>query len=187
MSEPKPMEVEAKFRVPSPDPLRERLKTCSASVPHLERHRDTYLSHPCRDFRITDEALRIREIDGQPWITYKGPRLEGPIKIRPERELQLLPKDIEGWQAILDALGFSVVASVLKRRESYRLDTPNGTVTVTIDDVEHLGTYAEVERVVDNQDQVELAKQDIEWAADHLGLIDRERRSYLSMLLEMQR
>ena len=83
------MEAECKFRVSNVDETRASLERVGAVFLKREEHRDTYLRHPCRDFRSTDEALRIREIDGQPFITYKGPRLAGPIKIRPEIELPM--------------------------------------------------------------------------------------------------
>ncbi len=77
-----PLEAECKFRVEDARLLEERLARVQALFIGTESHCDTYLRHPSRDFRQTDEALRVREIDGQPHITYKGPRQPGPIKIR---------------------------------------------------------------------------------------------------------
>ena len=89
------MEAECKYRVPDVERARTRLKEIGAVFLRIETHRDTYLKHPSRDFRSTDEALRIREVDGEPFITYKGPRLAGPIKIRPEIELPMVAGTVE--------------------------------------------------------------------------------------------
>ena len=52
-----------------------------------EVQEDVYYNHPLRDFRETDEALRVRSIDGRHYLCYKGPRLSGKAKVREEIEV----------------------------------------------------------------------------------------------------
>ncbi len=135
---------------------------------------DTYYQHPCRDFSVTDEALRVRKVDGRVELTYKGPkRLVHGVKVR--REVTLRVEGDVG--SLLEALGFSRVAVIRKRRRYYRLARP--AVTVSIDRVEGLGCFVEVEAV-------EADVEAIEEALRLLGLEDAEKvtKSYLELYLE---
>lgn len=182
-----PMEIEGKYRVGDEERLRSRLREAHAVSQGFESHCDTYLRHPSRDFRVTDEALRLRNLNGNVFITYKGPRLEGALKMRPELEVPLAQETFEPWLRIWKSLGFEVVATVKKTRESFRVIALHSPVTVTIDRVEGIGTFAEVERVVDSEKELVAARQDIEAVATRLGLNTVEKQSYLSMYLEQNR
>lgn len=178
-----PLEAECKFITPDPTQTRSRILELGGTFVKIERHVDTYLRHPCRDFRATDEALRIRQIDDDAFITYKGKRREGPIKIRPETELPLASNTVEGWLQIWESLGFEKVQQVKKTRQVFQLEGADGSMTVTLDHVADLGDFAEIERVISNENQIEAAQRDILRLAEelHLGVV--EKRSYLSMIL----
>ena len=135
MSQSSPLEAECKFRVSNLERLVADLEKLRGEYLGQETHRDTYLRHPSRDFRETDEALRIREINGMPHVTYKGPRLAGPIKIRPEIELPLVESTVDGWLEIWTNLGFQIAATVHKTRRSYRIVHRGRELTVTLDNV----------------------------------------------------
>ena len=179
-----PLEAECKFRVRHHQPVIDALIGLHAVAIGTESHCDTYLRHPSRDFRTTDEALRIREIDGLPYLTYKGPRLSGPIKIRTEIELPLHRGDKSSWLEVWKHLGFSIVTEVVKKRTIYRLDSERRPLTITLDEVEKLGSFVEIERILEQSDEVEQAEKDILAVAQMLGLRDIEKRSYLGLLLE---
>ena len=178
-----PMEAECKFRVHDAAATRKRLNELGAVYVKQEVHRDTYLRHPSRDFRATDEALRIREVDGVPFITYKGPRLAGPIKIRPEIELPMMPGTADDWLKIWGHLGFVIALTVPKTREVYTFANRSRSLTITLDHVESLGYFAEVERIVNDSSEIEQAQNDIQEVGQCLGLSEVEPRSYLGMLL----
>jgi adenylate cyclase class 2 len=182
-----PMEIEGKYRVADEEHLRGRLREAHAVALGVESHCDTYLRHPARDFRVTDEALRLRNLNGQLFLTYKGPRLEGTLKMRPELEVPLAVETFEPWLRIWKSLGFEVVATVRKTRETFRVTALHAAVAVTIDRVDGIGTFAEVERVVDNEQELVAARRDIEAIATRLGLDTVEKQSYLSMFLERNR
>lgn len=134
------LEKEVKYKVDCSvlNDLLERLRTLGAKLVGPLREEDTYYNHPCRDFASTDEAVRIRVSSGKTILTYKGPRLDsGPVKRRVELEARVngpLPE-------ILEKLGFRRVARVVKDRfyAEYRGHT------VSLDRVEGLGCYVEVE------------------------------------------
>lgn len=174
------LEIEQKFPVDDADGLLARLKALGANELPVVEQRDTYYNHPSRDFRITDEALRIRRTGEKAVVTYKGPKLNAVVKTRPEIELPLA--EPEAWPALLEALGFREVATVCKVRRRFALSRTPFEVELTIDRVEGVGQFAEVEIVADEA-QMALAQQTIETLAAELGLREPEKRSYLSLLM----
>jgi adenylate cyclase, class 2 len=153
----------------------ERLLLGRGATPLGEQEQaDEYFNHPCRDFAETDEALRLRK-DSTGKITYKGPKIDRSTKTREEIEMEV--DDLEKMAAILVRLGFRSVARVRKKRKEYVLDG----VTVSLDSVEGLGDFVELE--IMGEDATE-GRSRIEKLRDELGLAGSERRSYLEMLIE---
>lgn len=180
-------EVEAKYAIADLDAFREQLRQLGArAVGPPEQHADSYFAHPCRNFVETKEALRVRRIEGKPWVTYKGPKLPGAIKARRELEWELSPGDPNGEKMIelLLALGFCQVAEVRKQRQNYELETAAGMLGMTVDQVERVGNYAEIEAMAADEAAVPEARQRISSVADRLPVQAPEMRSYLSLLLE---
>jgi len=179
-------EVEQKYRVDDRDDLHRRLMQLDAKAQKSQRHSDRYYNHPSRDFAETGEAFRVRRVDGVPLITYKGPKLPGPIKARKELEWRLDPGDPSGEQMeeLLQILGFRPVATVEKIRSSYFLSTPMDEMVVVIDEVEKVGIFAEIEQVVAKDSDIDRAKIGIGQLSDQLRLRTVEPRSYLEMVLE---
>jgi len=58
-----PIEIEGKYRVDDPIELLAKLDRLQAQELQCESHEDHYLRHPARDFKITDEALRMRRVN----------------------------------------------------------------------------------------------------------------------------
>jgi len=177
------MEAECKFRVTDAVETRIHLGRIGAVFQKIEKQCDTYLKHPSRDFRVTNEALRIREIDGNSFITYKGPKLAGPIKIRPEIELPMVAGTAGDWRKIWEHLGFVVALDVYKIREVYNLAYSGRFVTITLDHVETLGYFVEIERIIFGESEIQQAQEDIQFIGRLLELTEIESRSYLGLLL----
>jgi adenylate cyclase class 2 len=177
-------EVEQKFRVEDVSGLAARLRELGVSpgVPIVQV--DQYYAHPARDFARTDEALRIRTIGGQSFVTYKGPRLSGEVKARREIELPLDARDPDGSQlgALLVALGFSPVAVVRKSRREFVIRRDGADVQGALDTVDSLGEFLELELVAE-EGRVTAAERVILALAAELALVSAERRSYLELLL----
>ena len=108
---------------------------------------DEYFNHPERDFRITDEALRIRreQHDNEAvhcCLTYKGTNNSRIGQSR--RELETRVEDEHKMRRILLALGFRSAAEVKKRRKEYKKED----LTVCLDELDGLGSYVEIEVVL---------------------------------------
>jgi adenylate cyclase, class 2 len=188
-------EVEQKFSVVDHGAIRKRLRDMGAECLGTDLQADTYFAHPARDFAQTDEALRLRRVGDENWITYKGPKVDSRTKTRRELELPLAagPVSFEQYSELLMALGFRPVATVHKTRERWRLayrhvpgqhqSERSCEVEIALDDVEQVGLFVELE-VAATDDGLLLAHEVIDSLANDLGLSRSERRSYLELLLK---
>lgn len=177
-------EVEMKFPVGDWATLESRLAGLEATVFEAQAEIDVYFAHPARDFARTDEALRIRRKGAQSYITYKGPKIDATTKTRREIDLSLPSGEqtVPQWRELLEALGFTAVGEVRKSRRKAYVAWQGRRVEVSLDDVEQLGGFVELELVVQS-DGVDDARASIVSLANNLGLEHSERRSYLELLL----
>jgi adenylate cyclase class 2 len=181
-------EVEMKFPVSDIRTLESQLAEHGAAVTNARTEVDVYFAHPARDFAKTDEALRIRRKGSENFITYKGPKVDASTKTRHEIDLPLPSGEstAEAWVGILSALGFTIAGEVRKSRRKAYVDWQDRRVEVSLDEVEGLGRYAELELVVESE-ELEAAKGCITSLAADMGLENNERRSYLELLLTQRR
>ncbi len=169
------MEVEIKVRVT--DEEFERIKKTVSSLGRFVERRsekDVYFNHPCRDFRKTDEALRLRDDGSSFRMTYKGPKVDYETKAREELDIQLIGENAE---KILEKLGFKIAGYVEKEREIYLL----GNAVICLDVVNGLGKFIEIEI---NSDDLDSAKKEIFQILHQFGIEKKRtiRKSYLEML-----
>jgi adenylate cyclase class 2 len=178
-------EVENKFPVDDLESLAQRLTAYGAQFDEAIEQVDHYFAHPVRDFAQTDEALRIRRIGQCNLVTYKGPKIDRATKTRRELELPLATGSelTQQYVQLLQALGFRSVADVKKRRRCGRFTWQHWNVEATLDEVEGLGRFAELE-IQAAADTLCDAQTALVALAAELGLTIVERRSYLEMLLE---
>ncbi|NJE07561.1 class IV adenylate cyclase [Thermococcus sp. M39] len=151
-----------------------------------EVHEDIYYQHPCRDFSKTDEALRIRikRFNGhfEAFLTYKGPKLDSVSKSRKEIEVPI--SDVDAYSELLTSLGFKEVLTIVKVREKYYVEKG---VTITLDEVEGLGKFIEIEKLVKEGENIEKEVKKLRGILEDLGVKKFERKSYLELLLEKLR
>ena len=147
-----------------------------------KRQVDLYFNHPSRDFRETDEALRIRidEFKGikKYFLTYKGPKLDEKSKTREEVEVEV--EDAQKMAKLLDKLGFRKTLEIVKRRWVFK----HGEYMLFFDEVEGLGTFIEVETTVENLNEFPLKRDEMIDFLKEIGVNKLERRSYLELALE---
>lgn len=97
------------------------------------------------------------------------------------KELETEVKDAEICKNILESVGFCPVSPVEKVRQYFHKDE----VTACVDEVRNLGDYLELEIIVDNENEREVALGKLEVLLKKLGysMKDTTRISYLSMLM----
>ncbi len=138
---------------------------------------DIYYNAPHRDFEKTDEALRIRVSNGLAEVTYKGPKIDSETKAREEINVKI--DDYQKFDNILRSLSFISIRSIDKVRRQYEFEGAN----ITVDEVEDLGRFLEVEVLV--EDNFDAAKQHVFSILKRAG-VEKEkltRESYLELLL----
>ncbi|QCS42914.1 class IV adenylate cyclase [Natrinema versiforme] len=165
--------------------VRDRLAALEATPEGAVVQVDTYYDAPHREFAETDEALRIRserpeDAAEKTRVTYKGPLVDGESKTREEVETSVA--DHEKTDAILTNLGFEAAATVRKERERFSI----AGYTVTLDSVDDVGKYVEVETEVEDESALEAARDGAYDVLERLELDpdDQLRTSYLGLLLE---
>jgi adenylate cyclase class 2 len=182
------IEVEAKFAVDAAERLFAAVQAINPCEPFEESEEsDEYFNHPARDFRITDEALRIRRTGDSVQLTWKGPRLDSVTKSRKELELPIasevaaLAFTTNQLRDILLALGFVPAGIVRKKRKTTTLLFEDRRFTVSFDQVEGLRFYAELE-ILCEEEQRASATASLLRLAEFLGLHQSERRSYIELV-----
>lgn len=179
-----------KFPVEDVAAIESRLRAVGATRRETVSQLDRYFNHPCRDFALTDEAVRLRRVGERVELTYKGPRVDAVTKTRREQSLPLAAPDtsggpratVEAWTDMLASVGFRVVAEVAKERTVLSLEGGSLVVEIAIDTVAGLGTYVELE-VLAEEAGLDAARDRLRELARELGLVVPERRSYLELLL----
>ncbi|HJJ47693.1 MAG TPA: class IV adenylate cyclase [Methanocorpusculum sp.] len=181
------LEIEIKVKVASLSAIRVKLTADGCAKIADQDEYDVYFNSPVRDFAVSDEALRLRYVKNQkagkampPCITYKGPKVgrEG-FKAREELIVDLSSGD--EFAHILEKLGFSKTAEVVKHREIYQCKN----AIVTLDDLKGVGSFSEIEASFDLTEDEAVAT--IDKTAEKYGITgERLTKSYLEILLESQ-
>jgi adenylate cyclase class 2 len=128
-------------------------------------------------------ALRVRDSGGKYRLTYKGPKKDDETTSRDEIEIGI--ESASEMIEILDELGFYEIREVKKLRKTYHLED----LIITLDNVDALGEFMEVEGKASNDQEFEGKKDEIFKLLKKLGLSTDEisQRSYLEMLLDKKR
>jgi adenylate cyclase class 2 len=179
------LEIEQKYADADFADLQKRLTDWGLTEAAALVEEDHYHNAPDRDFKDTGEAFRLRRVGADNFLTYKGPRLDSPVKARPELEVPIQGGDrgAADFLRLLGYLGYRPVAVVRKKRRIYRLTRGNYALEVCLDDVDELGRFCEVE-ILAEPDRLGEARGVLQEVAAELGLQHVERRAYLTMLLE---
>lgn len=171
------LEVELKVRVLSLDPVRERLLAHNAEFCGKAHEHDIYYNAPHRDFGKTDEAVRVRYTNDHAVVTYKGPKIK-KFGLKAREELNFSVECGGTFETMLDRLGFTKTLEVNKWRENYQL----GVASIALDQVEELGTFAEIEIITEDEGEnptAEIEKIAREIGADGTPILE----SYLELVL----
>jgi adenylate cyclase class 2 len=184
-------EVEVKVPIDDEKGIMRTLLNAGGTQLNSEIQSDTYFDHPCRSFSQTDEAIRIRvrePADNHPLIsskhssielTYKGPKIDKTTKTRVEYTSGI--SDVKATTSILHHIGFKHVATIKKHRTFFELDG----ITVSIDNVEGVGTFIELEIIADSKKEMQHARDRILSLVRSLSLDPTRmvRESYLELYL----
>jgi adenylate cyclase, class 2 len=173
-------EVEVKAQIEEIASIESQLLQLGASFQQIIHQSDIYFQHPIRNFAQTDEALRIRIADNGNYLTYKGPKIDSVSKTREELELEV--QDPLKFIDLLKKIGLNPIMKVIKSRRSYLLND----ISISIDTIEELGTFIELELDVPDKGQLPTARERLFTILKQLKISPNkfERRSYLELLIK---
>src|SRR3954469_1364281 len=141
---PMPVEIEAKMKVGSFEPVLAALGECGAKFLGEHVETDAFFDTADRALLAGDRGLRLRvAVDAsgksEVLLTYKGPVGAGAIKQR--EEIQTPVGDAQMMGKLLEQVGFKQTLKYQKRRKSWMLDS----CRVELDEIPHLGKFVEIE------------------------------------------
>ncbi len=185
-------EVEVKLPIASIESIEETILQAGGVRLNSETQSDIYFDHPCRSFSVTDESIRLRHrtplgdssLSDSGFapieLTYKGPKIDKKTKTRIEYTADL--SSIEPITAILKHTGFKNVATITKHRVFFDIDG----ITASIDDVDDVGQYIELELIADGKDSMNAARERILSLLKTMGLDENDlvQESYLELYLQ---
>lgn len=172
-----PVEIEAKMQVADHGSVREALRRRHAEGGSVTLETNVFFDTPDRRLLAGDEGLRLRTNHDSATghethvVTYKGPRMPGPLKSREEVELTV--DDPAATARLFEKLGYLKILSFEKRRQSWTL----GGCKVELDELPLLGSFVEVEGP---------GEREVMAVREALGLADLPmiQTSYIGMLVE---
>lgn len=193
------IEVEIKVKIDNPDDMRKKFVERNGIYKMSLLHEDTYFNMPegLRDFRKSDEALRIRKsieshIDRKEprqkpkyFITYKGKKLDSTTKTR--KELESIVEEGEKLKEILKSLGFREFFTVEKERELYEFEYNGNKIEALIDYLPILKEhFIEVEIISDSNEEIDKTTQILFNFLNTLGISEERsiRKSYLELIAD---
>lgn len=195
-------EVEIKVRIQDLDEIREIIQYNGGSYKISLLHEDIYFNMPkeLRDFKKTDEALRLRKseefdkknndffLKSKCYLTYKGKKIDSITKTR--QEIEVIVDDIDNMKEILKTLGFQDVITVQKERELFELIYQDEKIEILLDFIPLLNQYfMELEMVVSSPQKIDEA-QGILFKLLESFNIEKDksiRKSYLELIVENQK
>jgi adenylate cyclase, class 2 len=137
------VEIEAKLKVDSLEPVAQKLKQIGAMFGGTVLQTDHYFDDTNGSVAKSDKALRLRcetrEAIVKNVLAYKGPRETGAFKRR--QEIQFGVDTTEQAIQFLAAIGFEKSLVVRKRRKVWHIEG----CEVALDDLAELGTFVEIE------------------------------------------
>jgi len=192
------IEVEIKVALANPAEFREKLKELNGKYLISLDHEDIYFNMPkgLRDFKKTDEALRLRkstEFNKQNkninelikyYITYKGKKIDQTTKTREEYEVEV--KNLEPIKIIFKNLGFREIYTIKKERELYEIIFKDQKLDILIDYLPILNqNFIEIELIVGSKNETHQTKEIMFDFLKQFGFSERDsiRESYLELIV----
>lgn len=193
------IEVEIKVRILDPTKIRKKFEEHKGIYKLSLQHEDTYFNMPkgLRDFKKTDEALRLRQSiefnkstrvikqKVNHYITYKGKKLDNSTKTRKEIDIKI--EDFNRMKKLLKELGFQEILTVKKKRELYEFKFKNYHINALIDYLPILDQYfIEVECLLNSPEKLEDSKEILFEFLSLFNIKKEEsiRKSYLELIVD---
>jgi adenylate cyclase class 2 len=115
-----PLEIEIKFLLSDPAPVRRRLICLGAASDGSTFEQNIRFEDPRLSFRASGSLLRLR-MDRRARLTFKSRQADPEGQFKVYRELEVAVDDFDRMHRILEAMGFHPAQRYEKRRETFHL------------------------------------------------------------------
>ena len=134
------VETEIKLRMEGPEAARAAVRKLGARLARARHFEDNLIVDDAQGgLAAAGKALRLRRVDGQGVLTFKGPR-QGTAVMKSRPEIEAVIPDPDTFEAILGGLGYRKVFRYQKYRETYEWKD----VEIVVDETP-VGTFLEIE------------------------------------------
>ena len=168
------IEVKVKIELSQIKSIKRKLLTLGAVLGEKVKESDVYFTAPHRDFIKTKECLRIRERNNNYLeLTYKGPSSKSMKDKKQFWKTEVnIPLDSSRKEAeiLLESIGFTKVAEVIKEREKFVLEKQN----IIFDKIENLGWFLEIENTITDKKERQKALDENINLFKKLGLNEKD-------------
>lgn len=169
-------EVEIKFKLKEPDKIKEKIESRKCNFKELKQDDHIFVKNGITSENIQpgENILRIREENGKNYLTLK--------QRKNHLELETRIEDEKVANEMLKAMDYYELVEVKKTRLECKLNGFN----LTIDNVDGIGYFMEIEKVISNENNIEKTKKEIMEFALAIGLTeaDIENQKYDQMVLK---
>jgi len=144
------LEVELKARIDDAREVEERVGKLAKFVRRFDK-RDAYWHGP--EWRLARGAkgFRVRTDGDKAMVTFKTKRAEGGMELNLEREFEV--SDADAFEALAERIGCE---RFIRKRKTGSAWEKDGTL-IEIMEVEGLGAFIEIERLVDEDEPAAIA------------------------------
>ncbi len=179
------IEVEIKLKINNIEQVKKQLGEIGFVWEGAEREEDVYFDNEEGRIRRNGQAFRVRIITDhvrgktKTVMTFKGKKLDTQTMTR--KELETGVGNADTAIAIIKALGYEPVKPwVVKERENFK----RNAITASIDQVQGLGDFLELEILIPDHESRAQAMEILEEVLEKLGYSMKNslQTSYLSML-----
>jgi predicted adenylyl cyclase CyaB len=171
------VELEAKYRVPDPASLDQKLKLLGFRSTAPVTQRDEYYDTRDKTLEALDYVVRLRRIGTEAICAIKGPRNWTPRQEYSRIELEFEAKNLQSVLQELDQRGLSRTWYFEKRRTSYRKE--QSAVRIELDEIPEVGFFIEMEGPFDEARHVAGKLSSM--------LVGPERKNYAEIFRDFKR
>ncbi|MBB6212833.1 class IV adenylate cyclase [Borreliella californiensis] len=167
-------EIESKAFIP-PKELKRIIKLANKKFKFIKEEikTDIYYSNQ-------KKIIRIRKLNTlEKIVTFKKKILDNNNAIEINKEVEFKIDSINNFLILIKELKFKKLFKKIKKSLIYKTNNLN----VEINEIKNLGFFLEIEKIINNQNDIDLAKKEIDNIIDQFGLKENlETRPYSELL-----
>ncbi len=167
-------EIESKAFIP-PKELKRIIKLANKKFKFIkeEKKTDIYYSNQ-------KKIIRIKKLNTlEKIVTFKKKILDNNNTVEINKEIEFKIDSINNFLTLIKELKFKKLYKKIKKSLIYQTNNLN----VEINEIKNLGFFLEIEKIINNQNDIDLAKKEIDNIINQFGLKESiETRPYSELL-----